>query len=276
MKERLSIFIGYYETQKQLNRTIRSLSSGIQKEPNIDVKITILDNSREKRLKANELPVGCFEHEIKPTDCEKPIHWHINDAVREDNSDYIGLCIDAARLCSSGVLEKATKELRNDQQSIIHVPNYQLGPCMQMYAKDYGFTEEKEDALLQSVSWPECSAENLKSISTMESHAGKNTPIFESNALFLSKQQWIQAGGYNKDFRRLDGGFASAEMLMRVLEKRPLLTIMASEGNFHQMHGGTTTKSASQTKHAIREMTREYRVIKKQIPKLYRGAIKII
>ena len=276
MKERLSIFIGYYETQKQLNRTIRSLSSGIQKEPNIDVKITILDNSREKRLKANELPVGCFELEIKPTDCEKPIHWHINDAVREDNSDYIGLCIDAARLCSSGVLEKATKELRNDQQSIIHVPNYQLGPCMQMYAKDYGFTEEKEDALLQSVSWPECSAENLKSISIMESHAGKNTPIFESNALFLSKQQWIQAGGYNKDFRRLDGGFASAEMLMRVLEKRPLLTIMASEGNFHQMHGGTTTKSASQTKHAIRGMTREYRVIKKQIPKLYRGAIKTI
>ena len=147
---------------------------------------------------------------------------------------------------------------------------------MQMYAKGYGFTEEKEDALLQGVSWPECNAEDLKSISTMESHAGERTPIFESNALFISKQQWIQAGGYNKDFRRLDGGFASAEMLLRVLETRPLLTIMASEGNFHQMHGGTTTKSTGQTEQAIREMTREYRVIKKQIPKLYRGAIKTI
>ena len=276
MNERLSIFIGYYEAEKQLKRTIRALASGIQKKPNIDVNITIVDNSRDKRLKKSELLVGNFKLDIKPTNHEKPIHWHIDEAVRKDSSNFIGLCIDAARLCSSGVLEKTAKELRNDQKSIIHVPNYQLGPCMQMYAKDYGFTEEKEDALLQSVSWPECSAENLKSISTMESHAGKNTPIFESNALFLSKQQWIQAGGYNKDFRRLDGGFASAEMLMRVLETRPLLTIMASEGNFHQMHGGTTTKSASQTKHAIREMTREYRVIKKQIPKLYRGAIKII
>ena len=276
MNERLSIFIGYYETERQIKRTIRSLASGIQKEPNIDVKITILDNSRGKRLRKSELPVGHFELDIKPTNHEKPIHWHIDEAVREDSGNFIGLCIDAARLCSSGVLEKAAKELRNDPKSIIHVPNYQLGPCMQMYAKDYGFTEEKEEALLQRVGWPECSAENLKSISTMESHAGKNTPIFESNALFLSKMQWIQAGGYNKDFRRLDGGFASAEMLLRVLETRPLLTIMASEGNFHQMHGGTTTKSASQTKNEIRKMTKEYRKIKNQIPRLYRGEVKTI
>ena len=276
MKERLSIFIGYYETQKQLNRTIRSLASENQEAANIDVKITIIDNSREKRLKANELPVGCFELEIKPTDCEKPIHWHIDDAVREDNSDYIGLCIDAARLCSSGVLRKAAKELRNDQKSIIHVPNYQLGPCMQMYAEGSDFTREKEEELLQAIKWPKCCAENLKSIATMESHAGEKTPIFESNALFISKQQWVKAGGYNKDFKRLDGGFASAEMLERVLQRRPLLTIMASEGNFHQMHGGTTTRSASQTKNEIRKMTKEYRKIKNQIPRLYRGEVKTI
>ena len=276
MNQRLSIFIGYYETEKQLKRTIRSLGSEVQKEANIDVKITIIDNSRDKTLKKKELAVGKFELEIKPTTCEKPIHWHIDEAVREDSSNYIGLCIDAARLCSSGVLKKAAKELRNDQKSIIHVPNYQLGPCMQMYAEECGFTEEKEESLLQDVSWPECNALSLKSIATMESHAGERTPIFESNALFISKQQWIQAGGYNKHFKRLDGGFASAEMLQRVLEIRPLLTIMASEGNFHQMHGGTTTKSASQTKSEIRKMTREYREIKNQIPKLYRGDVKTI
>ena len=276
MNERLSIFIGHYEAEKQLKRTIRSLGSKVQKETNIDVKITIIDNSRDKRLKENELVVGKFELEIKQTNCEKPIHWHLDEAVREDSSNYIGLCIDAARWCSSGVLKKAAKELRDDKQSIIHVPNYQLGPCMQMYAEECGFTEEKEEELLQEVSWPECNAVSLKSIATMESHAGEKTPIFESNALFMSKQQWIQAGGYNKEFRRLDGGFASAEMLQRVLQIRPLLTIMASEGNFHQMHGGTTTKSASQTKNEIRKMTREYRKIRNQIPKLYRGDVKKI
>ena len=276
MNEKLSIFIGYYEAEKQLKRTIRSLSSGIQKEPNIDVKIIILDNSRVKRLKKSELPVGNFKLDINPTNHKKPIHWHIDGAVRKDSSNFIGLCIDAARLCSSGVLEKAAKELRSDQKSIIHVPNYQLGPCMQMYAEGSDFTREKEEELLQAIKWPKCCAESLKSIATMESHAGEKTPIFESNALFISKQQWVKAGGYNKDFKRLDGGFASAEMLERILQRRPLLTIMASEGNFHQMHGGTTTRSASQTKNEIRKMTKEYRKIKNQIPRLYRGEVKTI
>ena len=74
------------------------------------------------------------------------------------------------------------------------------------------------------------------------------------------------------EFKRLDGGFASADLFSRLVSyDSSQLYILRDAGTFHQYHQGSTTDQADFTAQAIKEMTREYIKVRKKPFSAYRG-----
>jgi hypothetical protein len=112
---------------------------------------------------------------------------------------------------------------------------------------------------------------SLIQISTQEPHGGVTPPFFESNALFMHRKTWQHANGFDQQFLRTDGGFVSADLLQRLIKLGHELIVLKDHGTFHQLHLGSTTSNALQTRQLIKEMTLEYKKIRGLGPKRYRG-----
>ncbi|KZR65040.1 glycosyltransferase family 2 protein [Prochlorococcus sp. MIT 1306] len=257
----LSIIIGCYELTTQIERTIVSIHKALQRVPNITSEIIIADNSLKAIIdtsKSKELNFVLREY----GHLRQPIHHIINDSVKYSKGNLLCVMIDGARLCSKGVFRKSLILFQHDPNCLIHIPNFQIGPVHQMYASEVDFGLKDEERLLIDLGWPNVHSVDLIRASTLEEHAGLGPTIFESNCLLVSRRIWDKVGGYDERFLRMDGGFASADLLYRLSKVCSALLILKNEGSFHQLHGGSTTISPKQTEIGLKDMTTEYRQIK--------------
>lgn len=257
---KLSIVIGSYELRHQIRKTIVSIMEAIERASMKDVEVVIADNSKENSVQDE---IGEAREGIRVVECgmhDMSIHAAINKVAADTEGEYLCIMIDGARIWSPGILSK-WKHLMSTN-TVVHVPNYQLGKSHQMYREKSGYSQETEESLLEAIGWPNLKTKQLIENSWCEEHAGCGPKIFESNCLFVSRSLWKAVGGFDTAFRRKDGGFASADLLNRLNAEGGKLKIISTEGTFHQLHDGSTTTNPDKTRRALKEMTIEYKEIR--------------
>jgi hypothetical protein len=147
---KLSIYVATYNLKTQLERTLVSLSETYQRCRLGTISVNIVDNGSD--CQGIQIPASDRWDYVwrRYEDNGAPIHYRLNQTINADNSDYIAVLIDGARLCSPGIVEQALSCLLHRKDAVIYTPSYQLGPDQQMYSIGQGYDHDAESMLLPS------------------------------------------------------------------------------------------------------------------------------
>lgn len=256
----LSVVIVSFEMERELRRTLVSLSPGYQRfERPYRQEVIVVDNGSSKPPKASDFKdldldltiLGCATRSPSPV-------FALNEGLALARGTLIGAWIDGARLASPGLLQSALAAATLAPRPVVATLNWQLGPRRQYLAAEAGYDRETEDRLLASIRWPD-EPRRLFDISTSEVPGGPEGPLLESNALFMPRELWQELGGYDPVFDEAGGGAANPDLLWRALELPGTQLIrVVGEGTFHQIHGGLTTSDKRQAMRVMKEASAKY------------------
>ena len=244
---RLSVIVVCYNMHRELPRTIRSLSSVMQKdiEPE-DYEIIIVDNGSSSAYAQEEFNFPRTNIRWLRTDIGSVSPAHaVNQGLQIAKGELIGVLIDGARIASPGLLAGALQAQKMHPRPVIATPNFHLGQEVQMSAVKNGYNQLTEDLLLKESNWT-ADGYRLFNISVFagSSSNGWFAPIAESNAFFLTQDLWKELGGYDEKFVLPGGGLVNLDTYRRactIPDSR--LFILLGEGTFHQVHGGIATNA---------------------------------
>jgi len=249
----LSIIVVGYRMERELPRTLRSLSPAMQRGIKPDqYEIILIDNGSPEPM-----PLDTFPTHGAQVLC----HWFetssvspaaaANFGLRQARGRLIGMMIDGARLASPGLLATALLAEKLDERPVISSLGFHLGFTAQMEAVRKGYDQAHEDALLDAASWTE-DGYRLFDIAALagSSEGGFFLPTGESNALFLPRRLWRELGGLDERFQSPGGGYVNLDAYRRACELPDTrLIVMLGEGTFHQVHGGVATNATVPDKH---------------------------
>jgi glycosyltransferase involved in cell wall biosynthesis len=242
-----------YNMAREAPRTLLSLSAGYQRniEPD-NYEVIVVDNGSNPPLDPQIVAAleGNFRL-IRIDDASPSPAQAVNRGIAEAGGEVIGVMIDGARIVTPGLLHFACHGARLYDRSVVATLGWYLGPDLQSRAVLAGYDQVSEDALLDSIDWPN-DGYRLFEISTMDesSVGGWFQPISESNALFLRRELWEQLGGLDERFDAPGGGLVNLDIFRRALEWADAeLVILLGEATFHQMHGGISTNAPLENQH---------------------------
>ena len=263
MKPFMTVIVISYNMNRELPRTIYSLSTEFQRDISRDeYEVIIVDNGSKippqlEDFSGMDVDLTIYNYE-NPT--RSPVAA-INMALNKASGQFIGVCIDGARILSPRVLATAREGLSMRDRSVVAVRGRYLGSKLQRDAIAEGYDKEIEDNLLSSSGW-QTNGYRLFDISVFDESSGLNwfDPIMESNALFMGRTLWNEINGFDPQFKSAGGGLVNLDTWTRVLELSNVNpTILFGEATFHQVHGGVATNG---TLDAIRTFFDEYAVIR--------------
>lgn len=277
----LSIVIGAHNMRRELPRTIRSLSPGVQRDvEGKDYEIIIVDNGSTLEFNEGHCRAWGADIRVLRTSAPAPVSpvAALNAGIAAARGALVGVMIDGARIASPGLLSWA---LRADQlfpRTVVATLGFHLGPRIQHESVRSGYDQRTEDRLLAGSGW-EQDGYRLFDISVFSgsSRRGWFQPIAESNALFMRRALWDELGGFHPGFETPGGGFANLDLFSRaiVLPNTVIVTVLG-EGTFHQVHGGVTTNAAESLSadfHAEYERLRGHRYEAPKYQSVYLGGI---
>lgn len=242
MTVRISVIIVAYNMARELPRTIKSLSSKVQRGlADGSCELIIVDNGSSQPVQVDCPGWHCEVVHVKnakPSPCEA-----INLGIRRARGELIGVMIDGARMASPGLLEGALTASRLNERGVISTLGFHLGHDVQMRSVHSGYNQQYEDQLLEACQW-ESDGYRLFDVSVFAGSCpnGWFSPISESNALFMHRDMWEELGGYDESFRLPGGGLANLDTFSRSCAlPNSRLIILLGEGTFHQFHGGVAT-----------------------------------
>ncbi|MHB8271397.1 class I SAM-dependent methyltransferase [Bradyrhizobium sp.] len=246
-RPKLSVVVVGYNMARELPRTIRSLSSAMQRgiHPR-DYEVILIDNGSTQPVDAAELSrvlPGLVIHRLAPATVS-PVPA-INFGLSLARGDLIGVWVDGARMASPGLLTTALTASRLHARPVIGTLAFHLGPAAQMESVKQGYNQTAEDMLLAQSGWEDDGYRLFEISSFAGSSAGGwfNLPS-ESNALFLRAEHWRALGGFDARFATPGGGLANLDIWSRVCaDPDAELIMLLGEATFHQVHGGVATNS---------------------------------
>lgn len=241
----LSIIVCTFDMDRELPRTIYSLSPTVQRDIDADdYEIIVVDNGSKipvdqnalRQLAPNVRVIRFDPGNVSPVKA-------INAAMRSAVAPCLALFIDGARIASPGIIAAALQAYKSDPTKIIGTLSFHLGPDLQMRSKDSGYDQEVEDNLLESSRWKD-DGYALFDISVMagSSRDGWFGNMKESNGVFMDRALWNRLGGLDERFEQPGGGIANLDFWKRaVAASGNVVWTVLGEGTFHQIHGGAAT-----------------------------------
>ena len=243
----LSIVVIGYRMQRELPRTLRSLSPAMQRNIRADqYEIILIDNGSPEPMGIENFPsfgaqLSC--HRIENASASPAAA--ANFGLRQARGRVIGMMVDGARLASPGLLATALLAAQLDERAIVSSLGFHLGFAQQMESVRDGYDQRTEDALLDAAQWTE-DGYRLFDIATLAGSCedGFFLPVGESNALFLPRRLWREVGGLDENFASPGGGYVNLDLYRRACElPRTRLVVLLGEGTFHQVHGGVSANA---------------------------------
>jgi glycosyltransferase involved in cell wall biosynthesis len=249
----LSVVVIGYRMERELPRTLRSLSPAMQRGIRADqYEIILIDNGSPEPMRLETYPthgaqVSC--HRIEKASVSPAAA--ANFGLKQARGRLIGMMVDGARLASPGLLATALLAERLHERPVISSLGFHLGFARQMESVQNGYDQAAEDALLDSANWIE-DGYRLFDIASLagSSEGGFFLPTGESNALFLPRRLWRELDGLDERFQSPGGGYVNLDAYRRACElPKARLIVMLGEGTFHQVHGGVATNARTPDRH---------------------------
>ncbi len=244
----ITVIIISYNMAREVPRTVQSFLPPYQKNiSNDDIEIIVMENGSSAPIDP-EIVRGwpeCVRY-IQVKDPKPSPANALNQGVAMARGEWVCPVIDGARMITPGVIHQSHTLMRAHQNPVIATIGYHLGHKTQQENVLDGYNQAEEDALLESIGWPN-NAYNLFKISSLGGSAkgGWLSKIAESNVLILKKDFYLSIGGYDERFDTPGGGLVNLDFFKRSVEHESSQYVMLlGEGSFHQYHGGVTTSRA--------------------------------
>lgn len=257
----LSIIVIAYDMPRQALNTLRSLSPAYQRGvAAADYEVILVENRSKRNMDAAaiaELP-GNFRYFLRDEPGVSPAAA-INFGFSQARGQFVGLMIDGARMVTPGVVQNVLMAFSLCADAMVAVPGYHLGENEQQFHLTHGYTEEKEQALLDEIDW-QTNGYRLFDISCL-SGANPNgifQPFMECNCLFTSAEVFREIGQADERFDLPGGGALNLCIYYKIaMHLRTRSFMLAGEGSFHQLHGGVTTSQVAQRDDILRRQSNQ-------------------
>ncbi len=261
---KISFIILAYKMQRELPRTLQSLSDSFQQNINSeDYEIILIENESDQLLDQQKLTslypnLRCYLNTTNPA---SPA-YAMNLGLQQAKGDTVAFCIDGARLLSPGIARGILNVAQLHEQFVVATHAYHLGEEPQNQSVPSGrYSKIIEDQLLEKINWPDAGYRLFEiSVFALSSAAGWFAAIAESNCIALPRKSAIEMGGYDEQFVTLGGGYTNLDFYARAQKLNDhQLVYLLGEGTFHQVHGGVATNRGDTPHEAYRQ---EYRVLR--------------
>jgi glycosyltransferase involved in cell wall biosynthesis len=244
---RLSVLLIVYSMSRQALNTIYSLSAAHQRNVSADdYEIIVVENESADLLEeADVLALGSNIRYYRRSEAGVSPAPALNFAAQQARGSMLCLMIDGARMVTPRIIEYALQAQRVDENALVVVPGYNLGPAEHHFHDDHDYDETLEQQLLEQSQWQR----NGYALFNIGSVGGANLqgifhPLMESNCLFLSQLTFTAIGGADERFSEVGGGSLN-QYLYRAAGLHPhsrYFFLLPGEGSFHQIHGGVSTR----------------------------------
>ena len=246
-KPALSVVVVVYNIPREAPRTLLTLSASYQRHIAADdYEVIVVDNGSKPPLDPAVIEGLSGNFRLIRIDPAPPSPAHaINRGIAAAQGEVIGVMIDGARMVSPGLLHFALAGARLYDKAVVVAPGWYLGADYQNCAIPAGYDQAHEDALLQSIKWPE-DGYRLFEISTLDQSSvlGWLGPLGEASVIFLRREVWEELGGWDERFDIAGGGLLNLDTYYRAIGLPGSESVsLLGEGTFHQLHGGVATNS---------------------------------
>ena len=242
---KVSVIIICYNMKREVPRTVQSFLPPYQKGfSDGDVEIIVMENGSPDPIPESvRSSWGAHVRYVNVPNPSPSPASALNLGVRMARAPIVCPVIDGARMASPGLLRYGLQALHDHSGAFVATVGFHLGSERQQIAVLSGYNQEKEDALLAEISWPENGYRLFEIAATAGSAKGSwFSWISESNAPILTKRTYDMIGGYNTAFDIPGGGLVNLDFFREVMKNTKIpYVLLVGEGTFHQYHGGVTT-----------------------------------
>lgn len=242
----LTVVVVFFNMRREAARTLRSLSRAYQLGlDDVGYEVIAVENGSAPDGRLGADFVESFGPEFRYIDLAddaRPSPAHaLNRGIQAGRGKAFALMIDGAHVLTPSVLRFGLTGLKTYEPAIVATQQWYVGPGQQGEAMSDGYDQDYEDRLFKRIGWPE-DGYRLFGIGHFVGGRDWLDGVWESNCMFVPRQQLEQVGGFDESFSMAGGGFANLELYER-LGSSPDVTVVSilGEGSFHQLHGGVTT-----------------------------------
>jgi len=188
MKPKVSIIVISYNMDRELPRTLLSLSLPYQKDIGRDeYEVILIDNG--SKVPPTAADFAHLDLDVRVLSMDNPTKSPvpaINFGLKQVSGEIIGVYIDGARIASPRLIAAARDAISYNQRAFVGSRGRYLGNKFQRVAIVEGYNQQAEDEMLAKSGW-ENDGYKLFNISVFDESSGPTwfDPVAESNSLFM-------------------------------------------------------------------------------------------